>query len=403
MESNHKLSWVRIAALYLVIELLAFVALLLLDGIGGRRYEAASLDTLPSGVRTELERLFAKRPGDRPRYLRHDATLGWTISNSAKSGHYSSNALGLRCDHEVEQLPQPGRLRVASFGDSFTHGDDVEVNGTWQVQLEELLPRSEVLNFGVPAYGVDQAFLRYLARGREFQPDVVLIGFMSENIRRSLNVWRPFYRASYKFPFTKPRFVLNGDGLELVANPLPKLEDYRSLLDDPGLMLPRIAEHDSLYATRHHSSSLDVLPTVRMGKLIRGGWARRNTEVFASDGTYLVAHEGFELVARTLESFYRSVEEHGARPLIVIFPNDILLEDSDGVLPYGALVKRLDARGLDVLDLQAAFERWMPDRSAAEYYVGDHGHYSPESNGVVARALAKRLESLPPLEELRSR
>ena len=50
-----------------------------------------------------------------------------------------------------------------------------------------LLGMAEVVDlsiFGVPGYGLDQAFLRYLEEGRRFGFDVVLIGFMTENIFR---------------------------------------------------------------------------------------------------------------------------------------------------------------------------------------------------------------------------
>ena len=49
----------------------------------------------------------------------------------------------------------------------------------------------EFENFGVPAYGLDQAFLRYQREGRPTHPQIVVIGFMEENIFRDVTCSGP--------------------------------------------------------------------------------------------------------------------------------------------------------------------------------------------------------------------
>jgi hypothetical protein len=51
-----------------------------------------------------------------------------------------------------------------------------------------------------------RAYLRYHQEGKRFRPHVVLIGFMSENIRRAVTVYRPFYQPESRAPLAKPRF-----------------------------------------------------------------------------------------------------------------------------------------------------------------------------------------------------
>ncbi len=49
---------------------------------------------------------------------------------------------------------------IASYGDSFTHCNEVGDDETWQTFLGHIL-RKNVLNFGVAGHGPDQAFLLY--------------------------------------------------------------------------------------------------------------------------------------------------------------------------------------------------------------------------------------------------
>ena len=41
--------------------------------------------------------------------------------------------------------------------------------------------------------GWTKSFLRYLKVGTTYNPDIVFIGYMSENIARNVNIFRPFY------------------------------------------------------------------------------------------------------------------------------------------------------------------------------------------------------------------
>jgi len=62
----------------------------------------------------------------------------------------------------------------------------------WTSGLEHAWPGSEVLNFGAPDYGHDQAWLRYERDGRAYRPCVVLMGYMVDSISRVVSRFRPF-------------------------------------------------------------------------------------------------------------------------------------------------------------------------------------------------------------------
>src|SRR6185503_14715160 len=96
-----------------------------------------------------------------------DRELGWAwrASSVSEDGLYAINALEARGPHEYGREPGAGKRRLLTFGDSFTFGDEVKAESSFQVQLEELEPAFEALNFGVSGYGTDQAWLRYQRLG----------------------------------------------------------------------------------------------------------------------------------------------------------------------------------------------------------------------------------------------
>ena len=183
-------------------------------------------------------------------YIRYDSTLGWSINSNASDDIYQSNSIGARSNHEYSSDPGVDVVRFAAFGDSFTHADHVANHQTWSARWESLNPDVEVVNFGVPGYGTDQAYLRYLEKADQINADVVLIGIMSENINRNVNTYIPFYRPD-SWPSTKPRFILDEQGeLSLVENIFGKFEDYERLLTPSHALIEELGEHDYWYQSQ---------------------------------------------------------------------------------------------------------------------------------------------------------
>lgn len=144
----------------------------------------------------------------RERYLTYSARLGWVVKPNEAGTRYHSNSQGVRSMREYTPEPAPHVTRIATFGDSFTHGDGVLNHETWQEALNRFDERLEVINFGVPAFGLDQAFLRFQHDSHIYPSHIVFIGYMTENIFRHVNRYRPFYAAKTGLPLSKPRFVV---------------------------------------------------------------------------------------------------------------------------------------------------------------------------------------------------
>ncbi len=103
---------------------------------------------------------------------------------------YALNSLGFR-DQEYELRPPEGKTRVLMLGDSFTFGEGIPYGQRFDDILEKKLPSLEVINFGIPGYGIDGMYMKYIQVGRNLQPDYVVVVLNSLITQRfSLDILR---------------------------------------------------------------------------------------------------------------------------------------------------------------------------------------------------------------------
>ncbi len=317
-----------------------------------------------------------------------DPELGWIYASNYRGKLYSSNSRGLRGKREYSTSPPPGVLRVAAFGDSFVHANEVADEESWSARLEKLEPRMEVLNFGVGGFGTDQALLYFERRAREFDPRLVVLGFSEVDYGRNLNRFRRF-RTATGLPQSKPRFRISdrADGvLELLPNPFPDVDSLRELLGNPNAIF-RASEHDWFFEpVEWHNPLYNYLASVRLLSTA-GAWAWRSRlhpgRLYRS-GKMNAESEGFRLLVRLVDRFARVAEADGRQFVFMIFPGN----DSDiwgpGRPVYQPLLDELSGRH-EVLDLRAALRQ---DRRVTPANLRKPGrHYGVEANLTVAHAL----------------
>lgn len=380
-------TFILISFLALATEALAWGALTFLWHTRHFSYEPTVKDHLLESQRKTLNHFIQGTS-----YYRYDPELGWTIQPHGKAPEagYYANAQGLRGSHDYPEHPAPGILRVEAFGDSFTHSDEVKNQDMWSEILErEGQGKIEVMNFGVSGYGLDQAYLRYLQEGVQFHPHIVLIDFMSENIERVVNVFRPFYIPETNFPLSKPRFEIHEGHLKLYPNPLHSIADYEAMLRDDYHWLHQMAPHDYHYKVHYGPSRWDFLSSVRMAKLVI--WTLRSRfskdRILNAQGVYDRESEAYQVVTQLLEQFYREVKTHGSQPLIVLFPSESDLRHfrEGGHVSYEPLKEDLEAKGYQIVDLLEGFKTYGKDKSLEELFTGLH--YSPLGNQIVEKVL----------------
>jgi hypothetical protein len=374
------LAWAALAlSTWVAIEALCAGTLAALVRLRGVEVPSAAPFRLERGPRARLERILA---GQEP-YYPFDAELGWTVRPNGRLPLYRANSQGIRADADYAPEPPPGIVRIAAFGDSFVHGTEVANEDAWPARLAALRPDLEVLNFGVGGYGVDQAYLRWRRDGRPFSPHVVLIGFMTEDVHRSVNRFRPFQAPHHLEPRAKPRFALRGDELVLLPNPLPDLAAYRQLLDDEPRVIERIGDGDAFYEALWRRDPLSALPSARLLRFARVAWAPERTLV---DGRMNPRSEAFEVTARVIERFHDEALAEGSLPVVVLLPTrgDFERRGAGRGKAWAPLRERLGADGIATVDGLDCFERPGQPRTLV-FMKG--GHYGPPMNAVVARCL----------------
>lgn len=332
-------------------------------------------------------------------YIIHDENLGWTIKPNGQSALYTANEHGLRGPIAQTISNHTNKIRIAAFGDSFVHGDEVHLRDTWTQQLQQLENSLEVLNFGVPGYGTDQSLLRYNHNADNFSPDIVLIGFMSDNVKRNVNTFRPFYSPRTQIPMSKPRYILKNNTLELIDNAFTSRSDYKKLLDDQQQTLIKLSKHDFFYAHPYQHSRLHLSATYRLLTVLKLLYLNPRDPIM--NGQQLNPHsEAFQITVKTLEKFYQVAETNNSTPVIILFPT---LEDLNAEIPaYSELIPIIDRYNWHVIDL---YDHLKGDRSRDEIsqLFAPGLHYSNEGNKLVAQYIHEFLKEKRLLKKKRSK
>lgn len=252
----------------------------------------------------------------------YDQDIGWVPKPGSSNDLFIFNSAGIRVAsaiREYKKVPEKGIFRVLLFGDSYTQGDEVSFEETWGYILEQDLTqrgiRTEILNFGVNAYGMDQAFLRWKKSGVSYSPHLVIFGLQIENAYRNVNIIRPFYNPHTGMPFSKPRFILKDNQLAMINNPVlspHKLIDLINNIDTWDLV-----KYETFYDNRDYN----VEPW-HMSKLVAFGTqiGSKLFDVNKVDDDDRFTTEQSELTYRIIEAFKESVKANGAQFVVVHLP-----------------------------------------------------------------------------------
>jgi hypothetical protein len=322
-------------------------------------------------------------------YLIPDDELGWVVGKNGKTDDYESNSQGVRAPASRVYSPTPpeGKVRIVTLGDSFTHCDDVKNEDTWEVALEGLRRDLEVLNLGVPAFGTDQALLRYRRDGIRFSPQISILGIWTEDVCRNLNLVHYYLNPASVF-MSKPRFLLTGGKLEPINYPvmpeevrgrlLAQPEEFPVLKDDywysPSETTPKLYQHSALLRA---AGSLYTLYQRKM---------RRENLYLDKDPSAI------ELAVAIAKQFAKEAEAAGAKPIILLIPMRHHLDQKKMYTTEDSfpLARALRRQQLVVIDLGFLLSR-DPALDLDQLFLRKGGHISPAGNRRLALELEKKL------------
>jgi hypothetical protein len=316
----------------------------------------AFFDLVFSGDSTTYRMLWMqRRAGRAPTAYGFDEwspTLGWRLKPNLRDvaafqgNGLSSNARGLRGRREFADPKPPGVFRIVALGDSFTFGEGVGDEETWSHRLQELLPQTEVLNLGVHGYGHDQMLLHLQQEGLRYQPDLVLLGFLTLDMGRNVLFFRDY---------AKPRFVLRGGELVLTHSPVPSVEE-------------------TLAAERYRSSFLDLIRMLAARYRGRTGATARETD---------------RVTLAILDRIRATAEEAGARAAFAYLPafDEITRTDLAKTPAERFFFDYCESRRIPAIYLRPYFLRELERGARLE----DLGHWGALEHRIAAEGIAAEL------------
>lgn len=328
---------------------------------------------LASGGEVFEWRNYASDPGQwegRWKIMQPDPQLGYSPrpgyrgTDHGGGGFFSFDADGLRNHHEDGPKPARESPPVLVVGDSYPMGVQVDDDAAWPALLQTMLDR-RVLNGGVPGYGVDQFVLRAERLAPKFRPDVIVAGFIADDVRRT--------GMRILWGLQKPYFdVVDG---ALVPRNVP--------VRPPA---PEDSELDPLRAVLGYSFLADVA----MRRLGLYRWWRRGQPSHVEP-----AHDrGAEVACLLMGRLKALGETTGARVLMVAqytpqaWTDPAFLRYEVGVA--SALLACARAAGLATLDTRTEVEAAVRAKGVEAYYIGTH--MSEAGNRLTAELIAKALK-----------
>ncbi|MEM9776326.1 MAG: hypothetical protein AAF902_17250 [Chloroflexota bacterium] len=217
-------------------------------------------------------------------YDDYHETLGWVSkpnleahSSDIDDTSLSTNSNRLRMTYDVPYENTAGNQRILVLGDSFTFGENVNDDENYPYLLDQQLPDTTVINSGVHGYGHDQMLIYFQEEGVKYEPDIVMVGFLSTDVSRNVLKFRDF---------AKPKFELKDDELVLTNVPVPS---------------PNEVLADSYWRSR----------TVDVGRIFYDIFRQRTGRLKA---------EQVEITTAILDEIVATTQEIGAVPMLVYMP-----------------------------------------------------------------------------------
>jgi hypothetical protein len=253
-----------------------------------------------------------------------NAYYRWTKEGFSE-GYFNSH--GFR-DYERTYEKVAHTFRILVFGDSYVEALQVALSDAFPALLEKRLNensttvRFEVLNLGQSGFGTAEEYMKYVNFGVQYSPDLVILALLTGNdFIDNSKVLSPESHAFY-FVFDKNHnLVLDRSVIDNYQRSLTLPKRLFQSLKQKSYLANLISER--LYLLR------EEIRTNRYRKHFaesRPEGMERKLDEFSDLNIYLPApsehwREAFDLTQRIILKFRDSVEEHGARFVVVTLSN----------------------------------------------------------------------------------
>jgi hypothetical protein len=327
---------------------------------------------------------------------RFDTELGWANRSNLDGPINQTNSLGMRERQDYARLPENGAFRISAYGDSYVFGSEVSTPDAWASLVEATGTGFQVLNNGVPEYGLDQAYMLFQKRQADFAGDVVLIGFTPDMFLNLVSV-NSFYRTRSGFS-VKPRFVFSSGGeLQKIPNPIGSEQEFRALLSGSRSRLDSLGEHDywydpSVYTNMLYDQSATIRLLVTLSARVHRRYIDPNRPMVGRPGRarFNTDSEAFRLLMAITDRWVGDIRQRKMLPIIVLFPDAYSVDRVRKGLDtrYEPYRSALSKRGYPHLDLVSIFTE-KSRVPLSELFTPGH-HMTARGNKIVADYLTKQ-------------
>ncbi len=350
-----------------------------------------------------------------------DEKLGWVRkpnTNNEESGKlklvkWSINEKGARTNPEYDNK----KSNISCYGDSFTFARQVNDNETWEHELSKKT-NSNVQNFGVGNYGVDQSLLRLKQEYNSNRTKYVILGVVPDSIRRNLNFWKHYFEYGNTFGF-KPRFILSENKLKLIENPINekiKFNEYDKFLE-------QIKKYDYFYKKKFLKEiitfpySINILKNIKRNFSIiywvmKIAWYKKrkmNTseiewkpmeKIMKINLDWRIKlfqnNEAVTIFKKIIEEFFNFSQKEKFIPIFVILPqkDDILFIKSHFNFYEKFFQDLKENEKLFTIDIT---NELLNQEELSELYTDDNeygGHFSVEGNKKIAEIIYKKIQEI---------
>lgn len=306
------------------------------------------------------------------------------------------NSLGMN-DVERTVAKVAGMRRILVLGDSFVFGQGVRKDRSLTSLLDSWLPEVEVLNAGVPGYGLEQEYVYFKERGRRFEPDLVLVGFFMNDLHGVGTMTDERDEA----------------GLPVAFRTKPEVLERARRREPQGLK-----QHLTAWLRRHSllftfaRSRLHTMQAVRAGSVRVPG--QHEIAVEGVPDKYCIFERAldaelearWDLAYRTFDSLKASVEASGGRLAIFSIPAPFQVSDEEFEgwaahrdldisqlsrnQPFRMVMDWCERSATPCLDLLETFEGVERD----DFYFRYDLHWTPEGHRRAAETLRSFLREL---------
>ncbi|MBN1503161.1 hypothetical protein JW930_06460 [Candidatus Woesearchaeota archaeon] len=258
----------------------------------------------------------------------------------------SQHMLGL-VDYKYEK--DPNKLRIAVMGDSFTWGTKMPYMFTYGALLQEMIPNSEVLNFGISGIGIDTMYLRWKYEILTYEPDVFIMAIYIDDIARAVPC------------IYKPNFVREVDKLKILNLPPPTAGETLESYEEPKL---------ESYFFKHIIYRIRSLSGIKRGAY----------------------QHGLELLDLMLDEVKQTSEKQGTNFLVLIIEagNDHQNTETE-LWAISELKEMLISKKISFISSNEIFRK--ENFIATDYRNRSYFHFTPEGYGLIAQGIKNQLES----------